>query len=160
MMRRREPDDHPRGRLDGFLPCPDGRGAKSPPIGPPECRPTPSRWLRTSPRGRVRLDRDIREALSRNRRPRVHTALPPQYACHFEDSQPQALSPLRLRRKPRKPFLRLVPSTGDRCPSCCAVVSSSPRTRSVASYRVTFWWKTRDRKSTRLNSSHSQISYA
>src|SRR3989449_5729388 len=136
-MRRREPDDHPRGRLDGFLPCPDGRGAKSPPIGPPECRPTPSRWLRTSPRGRVRLDRDIREALSRNRRPRVHTALPPQYACHFEDSQPQALSPLRLRRKPRKPFLRLVPSARDPRPPRCPSISSSPRPRTVPPYRGT-----------------------
>src|SRR3989454_10620297 len=45
-----------------------------------------------------------------------------------------------LGRKARKPFLRLVPSTDDRCPSCYAGASSSPRTTNVASCRVTFSW--------------------
>src|SRR2546425_4137656 len=142
MMRIREPDGHPRGRRGGSPPCPDECSTMWPPIGPPECRPTPARWLRTSPRGRVRLDRGILEEPSRNRRPRAHRDLRPQYSCHFQDSQRPPFPSLRLRGKPRKPFLRLVPSTGPRCPSCLAVDPLSPRTKSVGSCPVTFSWET------------------
>src|SRR3989449_10131644 len=43
-----------------------------------------------------------------------------------------------LGRKARKPFLRLRPSTGDRCRFYYAVVSSSPKTIWIDQYRVTF----------------------
>src|SRR5256712_11122719 len=138
MMRMREPDGQPRGRRGGSPPCPDECSTMCPPIGPPECRPTPARWHRTSPRGRVRLDRGILEEPSRNRRPRAHRDLRPQYSCHFQDSQRQPFPSLRSRGKPRKPFLRLVPSTGHRCPSCFAVASLSPTTKNVGSCPVTF----------------------
>src|SRR3989442_248978 len=46
--------------------------------------------------------------------------------------------------KPRKPFLRLIPSTGHRCPSCSAVASLSPKMRSAASCPVTCSWKTNE----------------
>src|SRR2546425_10311155 len=72
MSRHREPAGIPGGRRVGPPPCPDECSTMWPPIGPPECRPTPARWLRTSPRGRVRLDRGILEEPSRNRRPRAH----------------------------------------------------------------------------------------
>src|SRR3989441_10800029 len=130
-MRIRDPHAHPRGRRGGPPPCPDECSTMWPPIEPPECRPTPARWLRTSPRGRVRLDRGILEEPSRNRRPRAHRDLRPQYSCHFQDSQRQPFPSLRLRGKPRKPFLRLFPLTSHPCLSPSAVDSSSPRTKSV-----------------------------
>src|SRR2546422_1702853 len=138
MTRRRAPGDHPRGRRGGSPRCPDGYSAMWPPIGPPECLVTPARWLRTSPRCRVRLDRGTLEELSKNRRPRAHRDLRPQDFSHFEDSR-LASSSTRLARKPRKPFLRLLPLTDDPCPSCCAVGSLSPRTRSVPSYPGTLY---------------------
>src|SRR3989449_9048045 len=141
-MRIRDREGHPRGRRGGPPPCPDECSTMWPPIEPPECRPTPARWLRTSPRGRVRLDRGILEEPSRNRRPRAHRDLRPQYSCHFQDSQRQPFPSLRLRGKPRKPFLRLVPSTGHPCPSCFAVASSSPTAKSLGSCPVTFPGKT------------------
>src|SRR5256885_10866266 len=95
MTRRRAPDDHPLGRRGGS-PRLDECSTMSPPIGPPERRPTPSRWLRTSRRGRVRLDRGIPEEPSRNRRPRAHRDLLPQYACRFEDSRRPVFSSLRF----------------------------------------------------------------
>src|SRR2546426_1422622 len=102
MMRIREPDGHPRGRRGGSPPCPDECSTMWPPIGPPECRPTPARWLRTSPRGRVRLDRGILEEPSRNRRPRAHRDLRPQYSCHFQDSQRQPIPVSPIAREAAK----------------------------------------------------------
>src|SRR3989454_5635117 len=96
MTRRRAPDDHPLGRRGGSPRRLDECSTMSPPIGPPERRPTPSRWLRTSRRGRVRLDRGIPEEPSRNRRPRAHRDLLPQYACRFEDSRRPVFSSLRF----------------------------------------------------------------
>src|SRR2546422_2587084 len=95
MTRRRAPDDHPLGRRGGS-PRLDECSTMSPPIGPPERRPTPSRWLRTSRRGRVRLDRGLPEEPSRNRRPRAHRDLLPEYACRFEDSRRPVFSSLRF----------------------------------------------------------------
>jgi len=114
-----------------------------PPIGPPECRPTPRAMLRTSPRGRVRLDRGILEEPSRNRTPHARRDLRPQYSCHFEDSQ---TAPSRLsdaRGKPRKPCSTARPIDG---PPMSLLspwrLHRHPGREASASCSVTFSWKT------------------
>src|SRR3989442_9289802 len=112
MVGIRNRDGRPRGGRGGPPPCPDECSTMWPPIGPPECRPTPARWLRTTPRGRVRLDRGILEEPSRNRRPRAHRDLRPQYSCHFQDSQRQPIPVSPIAREAAKTLSTARPIRG------------------------------------------------
>ena len=131
MMPMLEQVAHLHGRRGDPPTYSDERRAMWPRIGPPERLPTPARWLRMSPHGRVRLDRGIFEAPSGSRRPRAHIDSCPQYFSISRLRGGNRARLLDLGGNPRKHFLRLVPSKGHGCPYCFAVASLSLRTRRV-----------------------------